>query len=89
MNSVSTDKHIGRDALTIVKLGFHAGAAIGECDEAMPDMQSLGRQRTHEHRQHVGPMRLIMRIPEYRNDRVAKRRLQQSAAVVPAPLVRC
>ena len=71
MYSVGTDKGIGRDALSVLKFDTDAITAIGEGDQTVADMQSLGWKSGNQHRQHIGAMGLIVRNPKRLYDCIA------------------
>ena len=88
MDAVGADQHVDRDARAVVEPCLDAVAPVGEADEAMAEMDALGRKAGSDDRQQIGAVdRHVRRAVELFAQRVERRPLQ-GAAVLPAALVR-
>jgi hypothetical protein len=56
MDAVGADQDVGRDALAVVEPGLDMVALTGKADEAIAEMDALGRQPRGNHRQQIGAM---------------------------------
>jgi NAD(P)-dependent dehydrogenase (short-subunit alcohol dehydrogenase family) len=62
-------------------------AVIAMCTEAVPDMQTLCRQGTHQRVEDVGSMHLVVRESVLRLHGLGKRCAKEGPAVIPAALM--
>ena len=88
VDAVSADQHIGSDARPILEPRRDAVASIGEANEAVAEMDGLGREARGDGRQQIGAVdRDVRRAVKLLTERIEPRPLQ-SPAVLPAPLMR-
>src|SRR5438094_1273336 len=87
MDAVGADQNVGCDPGAIVEPRLDMVAAIGEADEAMTEMNALGRKYRRDDRQQVGAMNGDMRCAVELFTLRVERRALQGAAVIPAPLM--
>ncbi len=87
MDAVGADQHVGGDARAVVEPGLDAVAPVGEADQAVAEMDALGREARGDDREQVGAVHgQVRRAVELLAARVERRPLQR-AAVLPAPLM--
>src|ERR1051326_817793 len=88
MNAVGANQDVGGNARAVVEPGLDMVAVVAERQEAMPEMDVLGRKPRGDHVQQIGAMdRDMRRAVEFFALRIERRTLQ-GAAVVPATLMR-
>jgi hypothetical protein len=69
------------------QVGLDVVAVIGQPDQAVVQVDALGRERAGQRRQQVGSVHLVMGEAEGGLEWLRRGRAQQRAAVVPAALV--
>jgi hypothetical protein len=87
VDAVGAHQQAGLHAVAVREPRLDVVAVIGQPDQAVAQMDALGRERARQRRQQVGAVDLVMREAEGGLDRLGQGRAQQRAAVVPAALV--
>ncbi len=87
VDAISADQRVGLDHGAVGEPRLDPVATIGHVDQAVTEMNALGRNGCGQRRQQVGPVHLVVRKPERRLQRLGQRRPQQRPPVVPPALM--